>query len=155
MTRRFSCTLNGRPANFEVEDRTLLLDLLRERGLTAAKPSCEMEICGTCTVLLDGLPVSACTTLAREADGRVLLTVEGLADGGRLSVVQQAFIDHFAFQCGYCTPGMVLAAEALLGQNPRPTAEQVRHWMEGNICRCTGYAPIVAAVLTAAERKAG
>jgi carbon-monoxide dehydrogenase small subunit len=155
VTRHFSCTLNGLPADFDVEDRALLLDVLRERGLTAAKPSCEMEICGTCTVLLDGLPFSACTTLAREAEGRVLLTAEGLAHVGRLSVVQQAFIDHFAFQCGYCTPGMVLAAEALLGENPRPTPEQVRHWMEGNICRCTGYAPIVAAVMAAAERRVG
>jgi len=137
----------------EADDRALLLDVLRERGLTGAKPSCEMEICGSCTVLLDGLPVSACTTLALEAEGRSVKTIEGVAGKGGLSAVQQAFLDCFAFQCGFCTPGMILTAESLLDANPTPTRAEVLHWMEGNICRCTGYEPIVDAVLKAAAER--
>jgi carbon-monoxide dehydrogenase small subunit len=119
--------------------------------------SCDAEVCGACTVLLDGRPVSACTTLALEADGRRVETIEGLAQAGnggnsppKLHALQRAFIDNFAFQCGYCTPGMIIAAKSLLDERPRPTATEVRHWMEGNICRCTGYQTIVDAVLDAA-----
>jgi aerobic-type carbon monoxide dehydrogenase small subunit (CoxS/CutS family) len=150
-----SCRLNGFRRTFAAEDRTLLLDAIRELGLTGAKPSCEMEVCGTCTVLLDGLPVSACTTLAVEVEGRSVTTVEGLARQGRLSEVQQAFLEHSAFQCGYCTPGMILAAESLLAENPAPSPADVRRWLDGNICRCTGYRSIQEAVLLAAARRRG
>ena len=144
--------VNGQGRRLEIEDRTLLLDLLRDLGLTGAKPSCEMEVCGSCTVLLDGYPVSACTTLAVEAQGRSIETIEGLAKDGALHPLQEAFLEHFAFQCGYCTPGMILTAKALLEENPAPSRREVLHWMEGNICRCTGYESIVNAVLAAAER---
>lgn len=153
MSRSIECLLNGSPRTLEIEDHTLLLDALRDIGLTGAKPSCEMEVCGACTVLLDGLPVSACTTLALEAAGRRLQTVEGLAEGDQLSVVQQAFLDQFGFQCGFCTPGMILSAEALLAENPDPSEAEIRHWMDGNICRCTGYQAILASI-QAASRKA-
>jgi carbon-monoxide dehydrogenase small subunit len=144
--------INGREQTLQVENATLLLDLLRDRGLTGAKPSCEMEVCGACTVQLDGLPVSACTTLAVELDGRSVETVECL--GTReddLHPVQRAFLDRSALQCGFCTPGMVMTAKALLEHNPRPTRDEVVHWLEGSICRCTGYEEIVGAVLDAAE----
>jgi carbon-monoxide dehydrogenase small subunit len=150
VSRTVHCRLNGVERSIEINDSTLLLDALRGLGLTGAKPSCELEVCGACTVLLDGLPVSACTTLAAEAEGREVRTVEGLARDGRLSAVQQAFIDHFGFQCGYCTPGMILAAEALLDHHPHPTRAEILHWMDGNICRCTGYESIVDAILAAA-----
>lgn len=151
--RTVRCLVNGAERSFAVEDRTLLLDAVRGLGLTGAKPSCEMEVCGACTVLLDGLPVSACTTLALEADGRQLRTVEGLAHGGRLSAVQEAFLDHFGFQCGFCTPGMVLTAEALLAENPDPSEAEIRHWMEGSICRCTGYQAILESIRAAARAR--
>jgi carbon-monoxide dehydrogenase small subunit len=151
MRRSIECVLNGSPRTLEIEDHTLLLDALREIGLTGAKPSCEMEVCGACTVLLDGLPVSACTTLALEAAGRRLRTIEGVADGDRLSSLQQAFLDHFAFQCGFCTPGMILTAEALLADNPDPSEPEIRHWMDGSICRCTGYRTILEAVQAASR----
>ena len=144
--------LNGTERTAEIEDQTLLLEMVRRLGLTGAKLSCDMQVCGACTMLLDGRPVSSCTTLAIEADGRALETIEGVADGVHLHPLQQAFIDKFAFQCGYCTPGMIMSAKALLEAKPRPEVEDVRHWMEGNICRCTGYSTIVEAVLDAAER---
>ena len=144
--------LNGRARSLEAEDRTLLLDLLRDAGLTGAKPSCEMEVCGACTVLVDGLPVSSCTTLAAEVEGRRVETIEGLARGSDLHPIQQAFLDRFGFQCGFCTPGMVLAAKSLLEHEPRPSRQQIVHWMDGNICRCTGYQAIVEAIELAAER---
>jgi carbon-monoxide dehydrogenase small subunit len=147
-----SLTVNGRPHTLTVEPRETLLDVLRVRlGLTGAKLSCDVQVCGACTVLVDGLPVSACTYLAYEARGRQVLTIEGLADGDRLHPLQQAFIDHAAFQCGYCTPGMILAAKALLDEIPRPTADEVKHYLRGNICRCTGYKKILEAVAAAAE----
>jgi aerobic-type carbon monoxide dehydrogenase small subunit (CoxS/CutS family) len=146
--------INGRERTLHVENATLLLDLLRDLGLSGAKPSCEMEVCGACTVQLDGLPVSACTTLAVELDGRSVETVEHLDAGGRLHPIQRAFLDRSALQCGFCTPGMIMSAKALLEDNPRPTREEVIHWMEGNICRCTGYEPIIDAVLDAAEAMA-
>jgi len=150
--RTLEVVLNGQRRQVEIEDRTLLLDLLRDLGLTGAKPSCEMEVCGSCTVLLDGHPVSACTTLAAEARGGSIETIEGLAREGGLHPLQEAFLEHFAFQCGYCTPGMILTAKALLDEHPAPSHEEVLHWMEGSICRCTGYESIVNAVLAAAER---
>jgi aerobic-type carbon monoxide dehydrogenase small subunit (CoxS/CutS family) len=144
--------VNGRELTLRVHNGDLLLDVIRDAGLTGAKPSCEMEVCGACTVQLDGLPVSACTTLAVELDGRSLETIERLDAGGTLHPIQQAFVDHFALQCGFCTPGMVMTAKALLEHDPNPTRADVVHWLEGNICRCTGYETIVDAVLDAAER---
>src|SRR5262249_29337530 len=150
--RQVAFRLNGAERAVDIEDQTLLIELLRGLGLTGAKVSCDMEVCGTCTVLLDGRPVSSCTTLALEADGRAVETVEGLATASELHPVQSAFIDNFAFQCGYCTPGMIVAAKALLDERPAPRDADVRHWLEGNLCRCTGYQTIVEAVLDAAGR---
>jgi len=152
MARRITFRLNGQERSAQIQDDALLLWVVRGMGLTGAKLSCDMEVCGTCTMLLDGRPVSSCTTLALEADGRAVETIEGLADGGTLHPLQEAFIDNFAFQCGYCTPGMIVTAKSLLEDHPAPKAEDVRHWMEGNICRCTGYQTIVDAVLDAAGR---
>jgi len=154
-TTTISGRINGREHTLRVGNAVLLLDLLRDLGLTGAKPSCEMQVCGTCTVQLDGLPVSACTTLAVELDGRSVQTVEHLGTRPEeLHPVQRAFLDHSALQCGFCTPGMVMTAKALLEHNPHPTREDVVHWLEGSICRCTGYQEIVDAVLDAAEAMA-
>ena len=150
--REISIRLNGVDRRLEVEDQTLLIELVRGLGLIGTKLSCDTQVCGACTVLLDGRPVSSCTTLAIEADGKPVETIEGLADGTKLHPLQEAFIDRFAFQCGYCTPGMIVSAKALLEARPDPDAAQVRHWMEGNICRCTGYQTIVDAVLDAADQ---
>jgi carbon-monoxide dehydrogenase small subunit len=150
--RSIALRLNDIDRTVEIEDQTMLLEMVRTLGYVGAKLSCDMEVCGACTVLLDGRPVSSCTTLAVEADGRTVETVESLADGVKLHPLQEAFIDKFAFQCGYCTPGMIMSAKALLDASPRPTAADVRHWMEGNICRCTGYSTIVEAVLDASRR---
>jgi carbon-monoxide dehydrogenase small subunit len=150
-TREIGLRLNGTDRRIEVEDQVLLIELVRSLGLVGTKLSCDTQVCGACTVLLDGRPVSSCTTLAIEADGRAVATIEGLANGSRLHPLQQAFIDRFAFQCGYCTPGMIMAAKALLDERPDPDAAAVRHWMEGNICRCSGYGTIVEAVLDAAD----
>jgi aerobic carbon-monoxide dehydrogenase small subunit len=149
--REIGLRLNGTDRRIEVEDQVLLIELVRSLGLVGTKLSCDTQVCGACTVLLDGRPVSSCTTLAIEADGRAVETIEGLANGTRLHPLQQAFIDRFAFQCGYCTPGMIMAAKALLDERPDPDAAAVRHWMEGNICRCSGYGTIVEAVLDAAD----
>ena len=146
--------LNGGDRRVEVEDQMLLVELVRSLGLVGTKVSCDTQVCGACTVLLDGRPVSACTTLAIEAHGKSVETIEGLANGTKLHPLQEAFIDRFAFQCGYCTPGMIVSAKALLDERPHPDAAEVRHWMEGNICRCTGYQTIVDAVLDAADQTA-
>ncbi|MGQ0568687.1 MAG: (2Fe-2S)-binding protein [Armatimonadota bacterium] len=151
-----SLRVNGRPYDLTIEPRETLLEVLRNRlGLTGTKLSCDVQVCGACTVLLDGLAVSACTMLAYEARDRDVLTIEGLADGERLHPLQQAFIDHAALQCGDCTPGMILAAHALLASNPRPTVPEIKHYMRGNICRCTGYKKILEAIVAAAETTAG
>jgi aerobic-type carbon monoxide dehydrogenase small subunit (CoxS/CutS family) len=147
-----SFTLNGRLQEFEVEPHELLLDVVRDRlGLTGAKRSCDVQVCGACTLLVDGRPVSACTTLAFEVRGRSVMTIEGLAENGKLHPLQEAFIEHGGFQCGFCTPGMIMSAKALLDENPKPTRDEIIHHMDGNICRCTGYVPIVAAIERAAE----
>ena len=144
--------VNGRPATVRVEPRETIADVLRERlGLTGLKVSCDAQVCGACTVLVDGLAVSGCTYLAIDADGRTVATVEGLATDDRLSPLQQAFIDEAAFQCGFCTPGMLMAATALLAENPTPTRDEVVAAIDGNLCRCTGYVPIVEAILRAAK----
>ena len=143
--------VNGRPATVRVEPRETIADVLRERlGLTGLKVSCDAQVCGACTVLVDGLAVSGCTYLAIDADGRTVATVEGLATDDRLSPLQQAFIDEAAFQCGFCTPGMLMAATVLLAENPTPTRDEVVAAIDGNLCRCTGYVPIVEAILRAA-----
>jgi carbon-monoxide dehydrogenase small subunit len=145
--------LNGKPQRVECEAADTLAEVLRNTlNLNGTKVSCEVQVCGACTVLIDGLPVSACTYLAYEARGKNITTIEGLEKpDGTLHPLQQAFIDEFAFQCGYCTPGMIMSAKALLDENPRPTREEIIHHMDGNICRCTGYVPIVAAIQRAAQ----
>lgn len=144
-------TVNGRAVTLAVEPHLTLLDFLRDRlGLKGAKRSCDLQVCGACTVLIDGNAVSACTFLAWEARGRSVLTIEGLADGEQLHPLQSAFIEHAAFQCGFCTPGMIMAAKALLDEIPRPTVEEIKEYMQGNICRCTGYKKIVEAIRAAA-----
>jgi aerobic carbon-monoxide dehydrogenase small subunit len=146
-------TVNGNVVTAEVADRTLLVHFVREvAGLTATNVGCDTTSCGACTILLDGQSVKSCTVLAAQADGREVVTVEGLAGGpGELHPVQQAFRAEHGLQCGFCTPGMVMAAVSLLAENPRPTEEQVRSGLEGNLCRCTGYHNIVRAVLAAAD----
>jgi carbon-monoxide dehydrogenase small subunit len=145
--------VNGRAERLTLEPRETLLQVLRDRlGLYGAKESCNQQVCGACTVLLDGLAISACSVLAYEARGREVLTIEGLAAEGRLHPIQQAFVDHAALQCGFCTPGMILAAKALLDDVADPTEEEVRHGLAGNICRCTGYVKIIEAVMDAADR---
>jgi aerobic carbon-monoxide dehydrogenase small subunit len=148
-----SFKLNGRLQEIEVEPHELLLDVVRDRlGLTGAKRSCDVQVCGACTVLVDGRPVSACTTLAFEVRGRSVLTIEGLAENGKLHPLQEAFIEHGGFQCGFCTPGMILAAKALLDEIPNPTIEELKHFMHGNLCRCTGYKKIIESIMTAAKK---
>jgi len=145
--------VNGRRHTVFVEPRATLLAVLRERlGLTGTKPGCERGECGACTVLVDGVPRYACLTLALEAEGHEVTTIEGLAEGGRLSAVQQAFVAEDAMQCGFCTPGQVMAAEGLLRKNPHPSVEEIRQGMSGNLCRCGAYDHIVKAVQRAAER---
>lgn len=148
--------LNGKPQEVECEPQETLAEVLRNTlNMNGTKVSCEVQVCGACTVLVDGLPVSACTCLAYEARGKNVATIEGLEKAdGTLHPLQQAFIDEFAFQCGYCTPGMIMSAKALLDENPQPTRDQIIHHMDGNICRCTGYLPIVAAIQRAAEAMA-
>ena len=147
-----SITVNGEQRSVDVEDRTLLVHLLRDTlDLTATNIGCDTTSCGACTVLVDGESVKSCTVLAASVEGRSVTTLEGLGDGDRWHAVQQAFRDKHGLQCGFCTPGMVMAAASLLQENPRPTADEVRHGLEGNLCRCTGYHNIVAAVLAAAE----
>ncbi|TAK06375.1 (2Fe-2S)-binding protein [bacterium] len=145
--------LNGKTVETECEAQETLAELLRDHlNLTGTKVSCEVQVCGACTVLVDGLPVSSCTLLAYEVRDKNVLTIEGLArPDGALHPIQQAFIDEFAFQCGFCTPGMILAAKALLEENPKPTEADIVHYMDGNICRCTGYVPIVRAIQRAAD----
>jgi len=144
-------TVNGEKRTVDIEDRTLLVHLLRDSlGLTATNIGCDTTSCGACTVLLDGESVKSCTVLAASAADRSVTTLEGLADGDQWHAVQQAFRDKHGLQCGFCTPGMVMAAVSLLSDNPSPSREQVRQGLEGNLCRCTGYHNIVSAVMDAA-----
>lgn len=143
--------LNGKPTSLEIEPRETLAEVLRARcRLTGVKLSCESQVCGTCTVLVDDIPVSACTYLAYEIRDKHVYTIEGLADGGRLHALQQAFLDNFAFQCGFCTPGMILAAKSLLDENASASDEEIIAYMNGNLCRCTGYLGILKAIRQAA-----
>ena len=148
-------TLNGAEVERIIEPRELLLDFLRDRlGLKGAKRSCDMQVCGTCTVLLDGMPVSSCCTLAYEANNRSVTTIEGLTKNGALHTIQQAFLDKVAVQCGFCTSGMVLTVKSLLEQYPQPTSVQTKAYLDGNLCRCTGYWNIIEAVNQAAHTMA-
>jgi aerobic carbon-monoxide dehydrogenase small subunit len=149
------CRINGQEVNREVEVRKLLADFIREDlGLTATHLGCEHGVCGACTVNLNGESVRSCLLFAVQADGGEILTVEGLAKDGQMHPLQQSFWDHHALQCGFCTSGFLMSAYDLLQKNPKPTEEEVRHGLSGNLCRCTGYANIVKAVMaTAGEHK--
>jgi carbon-monoxide dehydrogenase small subunit len=145
-------TVNGERREAEVEPRQLLVYFLRDQlGLKGTNVGCDTSSCGACTVLVDGESVKSCTVLAVQADGAEVTTIEGLAENGELHPVQQAFHEQHALQCGYCTPGFVLAAVSLLRENPNPSEQEIRHGLEGNLCRCTGYHNIVKAVQAAAE----
>jgi len=151
-----SVTVNGEPREADVEARTLLVYFLRETlGLTGTNVGCDTSTCGTCTVLVDGESVKSCTLLAAQADGREVTTIEGLADGDELHPLQDAFHRNHGLQCGYCTPGMILAAASFLKETPSPTEAEVREALEGNLCRCTGYQNIVKSILDAAGSVSG
>jgi carbon-monoxide dehydrogenase small subunit len=152
---RVNVTVNGEARESEVEPRLLLVHYLRDTlGLTGTHIGCDTSNCGACTVLLDGEAVKSCTVLAVQADGANVKTIEGMAEGsnGAMHPLQEAFWEHHGLQCGYCTPGMIMTAADLLERNPNPTEEEVRHGLEGNLCRCTGYHNIVKAVMSAADR---
>jgi carbon-monoxide dehydrogenase small subunit len=150
-TLHIQTTINNEPAEFLCEPQESLLAALRDRlGLTGTKEGCATGDCGACSVLLDGRLVASCLVLAAEVQGRTVTTIEGIAANGSLHPIQQKFLEHAALQCGICTPGFIVAAKALLDANPNPTEQQVRFWLAGNLCRCTGYDKIVRAVLDAA-----
>jgi carbon-monoxide dehydrogenase small subunit len=152
MKRLITLIVNGENHEVAVEPGTILLDVLRgELGLTGTKLACDYGNCGSCTVLIDGKAVLSCLTLAIDAQGKDIITVEGLAQNGRLHPLQQSFVEHGAIQCGFCTPGMLLSAKALLDQNPHPDEAEVKEAISGNLCRCTGYHKIVDAILDVAE----
>jgi carbon-monoxide dehydrogenase small subunit len=149
-----SLKINGELLDVSVEPNQTLLDVLREElALTGSKKGCDSGVCGACTVLIDGKPALGCMTLAVRCQDREILTIEGLSQNGRLHPLQQAAIDHNAVQCGFCTPGWILTAKALLENNPRPTQSDIRRGIAGNICRCTGYKKIEEAIMAAAEKK--
>jgi aerobic carbon-monoxide dehydrogenase small subunit len=147
-------TLNGLAQQFQVAPNDVLADVLRERcGLTGCKVGCDQGVCGACTVLVNGRPVAACATFMFVVDGADITTIEGLAPGNGLHRVQEAFVTCGAFQCGFCTPGMILSIVALLDEEPHPDEHTIRRWLDGNLCRCTGYRPIVDAVHVASMRE--
>lgn len=153
MTHTIRMRVNGKDYTVDVPSQRLLIDCLRyDLGLTGTKEGCSVGVCGACTVVMDGVLVSACLTLTVLADGKEITTVEGLAQDGKLHPVQQAFIDYGGFQCGICTPGMVVAAKALLDQNQNPSDDDIKDWMMGNLCRCTGYYKIIESIRGAATR---
>ena len=155
-TISIALTLNGRALNAAVAPSRVLADLIRDDcGLTGTKIGCDQATCGACTVLVDGVPTAACSTFAWQVDGKQVTTIEGLAADGVLDPVQQAFKDRSAFQCGYCTPGMILLAKALIAADPKPSRATIRDWVSANVCRCTGYQMIVEAIEDAAERAQG
>ena len=153
MTHTIRMRVNGKDYTVDVPSQRLLIDCLRyDLGLTGTKEGCSVGVCGACTVLMDGHVISSCLTLAVLADGKEVTTVEGLAHEGKLHPVQQSFIDYGGFQCGICTPGMVVAAKALLDENPNPSDDDIKDWMMGNLCRCTGYYKIIESIRGAATR---
>ena len=150
MRKRVELVVNGEPRSLEVEARSLLVHALREGlGLTGAHVGCDTSQCGACTVLLDGQAVKSCTVLALQAEDRAVTTIEGLARAGELHPIQRAFVEHHGLQCGFCTPGMILTAVDLLSQDPEPDDDAIRHALRGNLCRCTGYQPIVESIRAA------
>ncbi len=150
MAQRIKLTVNGTEHDLEIPARRLLVDFLRyDLGLTGTKEGCSVGVCGACPVLIDGEMVASCISLAAAADGAKITTIEGLAQDGRLHPVQQSFIDYGGFQCGICTPGQIMAAKALLDENPTPTEDEIRDWMMGNLCRCTGYYKILESIVKA------
>jgi carbon-monoxide dehydrogenase small subunit len=147
-----SLSVNNESFSFDIEARLLLVELIREElGLTGTHVGCDTSQCGACVVHVDGAPVKSCTMLAVQADETELITIEGIVKEDKLTILQKAFHEHHGLQCGFCTPGMIMTASALLKNNPEPTEEEVRHELEGNICRCTGYQNIIKAVLEAAK----
>ena len=153
MKQLIELRVNGEVYEIAIQPWRTLLEVLREDiGLTGAKRGCDEGDCGACTVILDGKPVASCLVLAVEAQGKDILTIEGLAENGQLHPLQSAFVEHGAIQCGFCTPGMILSAKALLDTNPKPTEEEVRRGISGNLCRCTGYTKIVEAIMAASEK---
>ncbi len=154
MKRKITLTVNGKEQELEIEPNRLLLHVLREEiGLTGTKEGCSIGVCGACSVIVDGRLVSSCLTLATGCEGRDIETIEGLAKDGNLHPLQQAFIEYGGFQCGICTPGQIMAAKALLDENPKPTADEVKEWMSGNLCRCTGYYKILESVMAVVNNK--
>ncbi|MBW1804237.1 MAG: (2Fe-2S)-binding protein [Deltaproteobacteria bacterium] len=152
MTQTIECIINGRKVQFSITGSETLLECLREQaGLTGAKRGCDEGDCGACTVLMDGRPVNACLVLAAEAAGSDITTIEGIGQEGKKHPLQQAFIEQDAVQCGFCTPGMILTAAALLKENEKPTENEIRQYLQGNLCRCTGYSRIVRAVQAASR----
>jgi carbon-monoxide dehydrogenase small subunit len=155
MKQTIALRVNGQEHTLEVPTQRLLVDCLRyDLGLTGTKEGCSVGVCGACTVLMDGQMISSCLVLAVRANGADLVTIEGLAEEARLHPIQQAFIDHGGFQCGICTPGMIMAAKALLEANPHPTEDDIKDWMLGNLCRCTGYYKIIESIEAAAQEPA-
>jgi aerobic-type carbon monoxide dehydrogenase small subunit (CoxS/CutS family) len=147
MKKELKLTVNGQPYELYIKPKTLLVEVLRDQlGLTGTKRGCNSSSCGACTVMLNGMAVKSCSMLALQANGADIVTVEGLAKGNKLHPLQEAFLDHGAFQCGFCTSGMLMASRALLEENPKPTKEQIKEGIDGNICRCTGYNSIIRAV---------
>ena len=153
MKKPITITVNGAERRDEVEPRMLLVHYIRDvLGLTGTHVGCETSICGACTVMLDGVSVKSCTVFAIQADGATVTTIEGMASNGDLHPVQEGFWEQHGLQCGYCTPGMIMAAAQILDRNPDPTTDEIRHGLEGNLCRCTGYQHIVEAVQYAARK---
>ena len=152
MPTKVSLTLNGEAVSADVESRTLLVELIREKfSKTGTHVGCDTSQCGACVVHVNGRSVKSCSMLAAQADGAVVTTIEGVADDGSLHPMQEAFREHHGLQCGFCTPGMIMSALDLVGNNPDPTDREIREWLEGNLCRCTGYQNIVRAVKAGAE----
>lgn len=147
MKKQLKFKVNGQPYDIFVKPKTLLVEVLRDHiGLTGTKRGCNSSSCGACTVMLNGMSVKSCSVLALQANGAEITTVEGLAKGNQLSPLQRAFLDHGSYQCGFCTPGMLMSSTALLTENPKPTKQQIKEGIDGNICRCTGYNSIIRAV---------
>jgi len=147
MKKELKFKVNGQPYDIFVKPKTLLSEVLRnDLGLTGTKRGCNSSSCGACTVMLNGMSVKSCSVLALQANGAEVVTVEGLAKGNKLSPLQRAFLDHGSYQCGFCTPGMLMSSTALLTENPKPTKEEIKEGIDGNICRCTGYNSIIRAI---------
>ena len=154
--KEINLTVNNRPYRLIVLPHRTLLEVIREDlGLTGTKEGCGLGECGACTVLMDGKAVNSCLVLAAEADGKKITTIEGLAQGDKLHPIQQAFVDHGGLQCGFCTPGMIMSARALLDENPAPTEEEIKQAISGNLCRCTGYTKIIESIRAAAGKMGG